>query len=220
MAGTGSATDMRVEVLGGAPPAPPRRPRVLLTGTVLAGSAAFVAITGLVAFYIRLREDFLGDPSIPGDASWLREAHVGLTPGNMGFITLLMSAVTAAAAGWSLRRGDRGHAMLSLGTTLLLGAAFITASAFTWEQLGVSVSDGGAVMDWVDGSPALLIVVITGAHVAMVAAGLLYLLAMGFRALGGQMTGRAAEGFNAAVVFWYMTIATFAVVWHTIYVTK
>jgi hypothetical protein len=43
---------------------------------------------------------------------------------------------------------------------------------------------------------------------------------MAFRALGGQLTGRAAEGALAAVLYWYMTVGAYAVVWYTITITK
>lgn len=215
-----SSPDMRVESFADAPAPPPRRPRVLLSASVLAGSGIAVGLVGLVALYLKLRADFLASPAVPSDVAWLREAHIGLTPGNVAFATLVMSAVTAAAAGWSLRRGDRGHALLSLGTTLLLGAAYITTTASAWDQMDTSIANAGPIMDWDLGSPALFIVVITALHVAMVGAGMLYLLVMGFKALGGQLTGRAAEGYNAAVSFWFITIAVYSVIWYVIYVTK
>jgi hypothetical protein len=43
---------------------------------------------------------------------------------------------------------------------------------------------------------------------------------MGFRALGGQLTGRAAEGVMAAVLYWYVTVGVFAVVWYAITILK
>lgn len=197
------------EIFSEAPPPVPRRPRVLLTGTILAGSATFAGMAALLAVYTQVRANQLANPSFE---SWLgEELLIELSPGNVAFVTLLMSAVTAAAAGYSLRRNDRPHAYLSLGTTLMFGAAFITTTVYIWQQLGVAI----------EGSrPAVLIVTITGAHVAMVAVGMLYLLVMGFRALGGQLTGRAAEGYSAAVVFWYFTIAVYAMVWYAIYITK
>lgn len=210
MSASEAALDMRAEAFSGAPAPSPRRPRVLLTGTVLAGTGAAAAIGALAMLYVRMRAQYVASPD--EEVSWLNEAHIELTPGNVAFVTLLMSAVTAAAAGWSLRRGDRGHAMLSLGTTLLLGAAFITGTAYVWQQLEAPLNSTD--------SPAVMIVVITAAHAAMVGAGMLYLLVMGFRALGGQLTGRAAEGYNAAVMFWYITIAVYSLVWYTIYVAK
>lgn len=202
------STTASLELFSEAPAPLPRRPRVLLMGTMLAGGATFAAVAGLVAVYMQMRSDRLANPAF---STWLGDAHLELTPGNVGFVTLLMSAVTASAAGYSLRRGDRPHAYLSLGTTLMFGVAFVTGTVYVWEQLGVGI-EGEA--------PAVLIFTITGAHVAMVAAGMLYLLVMGFRALGGQLTGRAAEGYNAAVVFWYFTIAVYSMVWYAIYITK
>jgi heme/copper-type cytochrome/quinol oxidase subunit 3 len=65
-----------------------------------------------------------------------------------------------------------------------------------------------------------MIFAITGLHVAMVGVGLLFVGVMGFRALGGQLTGRAAEGASAAALFWYVTVAAYAVVWYAITITK
>ena len=67
---------------------------------------------------------------------------------------------------------------------------------------------------------ALLIFTITGLHVAMVGVGLLFLAVMAFRALGGQLTGRAAEGAAAAALYWYVTVAVYGAVWYGITITK
>jgi cytochrome c oxidase subunit 3 len=199
------ATDL--EVFSGAPAAPPPRPRVLLVGSALVSGAAAMVVLTLVSIYARLRSDV-----VSGGATWLPEdAHVSLSPGNMGMITLLMSAVTVAWAVYSLRNDDRIHAYLAFGLSILLGVAYVPTVAFGWQQLGVGITS----------SPqALLIFTITGVHVAMTGVGLLFLAVMGFRALGGQLTGRAAEGANAAALFWYVTIAVYGVVWYVITVIK
>jgi hypothetical protein len=38
--------------------------------------------------------------------------------------------------------------------------------------------------------------------------------------VGGQLTGRAAEGATAAVLYWFVTVGVYAVVWYTITVVK
>ena len=43
---------------------------------------------------------------------------------------------------------------------------------------------------------------------------------MAFRTLGGQYSGRDREGIAAAALFWYVTVAVYAVIWYTVFVTK
>ena len=202
-----ATTSAEIEIFTGLPAPAPPRPRVLLVGAALAsGSAAMVLLT-LVAIYIRLRSDVIAS----GD-TWVPEGGViQLTSGNMGMITLIMSAVTVAWFVYSLHNDDRIHAYLAAGLSILLGVAYIPTVVYGWQQLGL----GAAV------SPqALMIFAITGVHVAMVGVGLLFVGVMGFRALGGQLTGRAAEGASAAALFWYVTVAAYAVVWYAITITK
>ncbi|HEX6165869.1 MAG TPA: cytochrome c oxidase subunit 3 [Acidimicrobiales bacterium] len=200
-----TATDL--EVFSAAPPAPPRRPRVLLVGTALAAGSAAMVVLALVALYARLRADVIASGEI-----WLPEgADIQLTPGNMAMVTLVLSAVTAAWSVQALRNDDRGHALMAFAITLVLGAAYINGAAYGWQQLGLGITSS---------TQALLIYTITGLHVAMAAAGMLYLAVMAFRAVGGQLTGRAAEGATAAVLYWFVTVGVYAVVWYTITVVK
>ena len=202
-----AATSADIEIFSEAPPPPPARPRVLLVGSALASGSAAMVLLALVALYARVRSDVLA-----GGEAWLpEEANLPLSPGTMGLVTLTMSLVTAAWIVQALRTGDRVHTMIAFGVTLLLGAAYINVTAFGWQQLGLGIEDS---------TQALLIYTITGLHVAMTGVGMLFLLVMAFRALGGQLTGRSAEGMLAAVLYWYVTVGAFAVVWYTITITK
>ena len=200
-----TATDL--EVFSAAPPPPAPRPRVLLVGTALAAGSAAMVVLALIALYARLRADVIASGQI-----WLpEESNVQLTPGSMGMVTLLLSLVTAAWAVQALRADDRGHALMAFGVTLVLGAAYINVAAYGWQQFGLGVTSS---------TQALLIYTITGLHVAMAVVGLLYMAVMAFRAVGGQLTGRAAEGATAAALFWFVTVGVYAVVWYTITVVK
>jgi cytochrome c oxidase subunit III len=202
-----AATSSDIEVFAGAPAAEPPRPRVLLVGSALASGAAAMVLLALVAVYTNMRADV-----IASGGRWLPEdANVQLSPGNMGMVTLLMSAVTVAWAVYSLRNDDRVHAYLAFGLSILLGIAYIPTVVFGWQQFGVGATSS---------TQALLIFTITGLHVAMAGVGLLFLAVMAFRALGGQLTGRAAEGANAAALYWYVTVAVYGVVWYGITITK
>jgi heme/copper-type cytochrome/quinol oxidase subunit 3 len=190
-----------------APPPPPRRPRVLLVGSAVASVAWALAVLALIAIYLSARAE-----TIATDGQWLpEEVTIPLSPGSMGLVTLLMSAVTMHWVVHALRNGDRTHAYLALGITGLLGAAFINGTYYLYTQTGLGIADS---------AQAVLFYAITGTHLAMVIAGLLFAAAMAFHALGGQLTGRSAEGMAAAALFWYVAIAVDAVVWLTVYVTK
>jgi heme/copper-type cytochrome/quinol oxidase subunit 3 len=202
-----AATSSEIVVFAGAPAAEPPRPRVLLVGSALASGAAAMVLLTLVAVYTSMRADV-----IASGERWLPEdANVQLAPGNMGMVTLLMSAVTVAWAVYSLRNDDRVHAYLAFGLSILLGIAYIPTVVYGWQQFGVGATSS---------TQALLIFTITGLHVAMAGVGLAFLAVMAFRALGGQLTGRAAEGASAAALYWYVTVAVYGAVWYGITITK
>jgi cytochrome c oxidase subunit III len=202
---TTAATDL--DIFSEAPPAPPARPRVLLLGTALASGSAAMVVLSLIGVYAKLRSDVIASGEI-----WLPEGtDLQLTPGSMGMVTLLLSLVTVAWIVQALRTDDRGHALMAFGVTMLLGVAYINGAAYGWQQLGLGITSS---------TQALLIFTITGLHVAMVGVGLVFLAVMAFRAVGGQLTGRAAEGVSAAALYWFVTVAVYAAVWYTITITK
>jgi heme/copper-type cytochrome/quinol oxidase subunit 3 len=200
-----ATTDL--EIFSGAPAAPPARPRVLLIGSAIGSGAAALAVLTLIVFYARLRSDVISSGEV-----WLPEGtNLQLTPGGMGMATLALSLVTVAWIVQALRNDDRGHALMATAISLVLGAAYINVVAYGWQQIGLGITS----------SPqALLIYTITGLHVAMTGVGMLFLAVMAFKAVGGQLTGRAAEGMSAAALYWFVTVATYSVVWYTITITK
>ena len=197
-----------VDAVPAAPPAAaPARPRVLFIGTALATAATVMAFAGLIGIYLSARAATLatGDP-------WLPEgAVIPLTPPNMALLTLVLSAITMQWAVDAVGKHDRPHAYLALGITLLFGAAYLNAMSFLFTQMGMSIRDS---------ETAVLIYVITGAHMAMVAATMIFAVVMGFRTLGGEQSGRNREGIAAAALYWHASIAVFSVIWLAIYVMK
>lgn len=189
------------------PPAPEAaRPRVLLVGTALASAAAFMGIVGLVGVYLAARAD-----AVAAGKVWLPEgASVPLTPGNMAFATMLISAVSMWWAVDAVGKNDRQMAYVALGLTMFFGIAVINATSFLYTQANLPV----------DTTPGVLIYTATGAHLAMITIGLVYAAVMTLRTLGGEYHGRDREGLTAAALFWYVTIAAHAVIWLAIYVTK
>ncbi len=193
-------------IIGSPPPAPPARPRVLLIGTVLALAGAVLGFVALLAIYVAERAD-----TIAAGQGWLpKSVDIPLTPGTMGLITLGMSCVVVQWAVYSISNDDRRHAYLALAVSVLMGVAFINGMAFYYSQMHITVHD----------KVGLLIFAITGAHLAMVGAGLIFMALIAFRTFGGQYSGRDREGFVAMAIYWYVTVALYVAIWFTIFVKK
>lgn len=191
------------------PPAPPRRPRVLLIGTSLAALASTLLLGSVLAVYFAVRADW-----IASGEQWLPAGtNIPLSPGNMSMVTLVMSLVTVQ---WAVHAGshrDRGHAYQALGLTVLLGVAHVVQIGFLWTEWNLPLN----------GAPtpqAVLLFTVLGLHVAMVAGALIFLTLMLVRSLGGQFTGRDVEGLSAAALYWYVTVILFAVIWYGVLIVK
>lgn len=193
--------------LATAPAPPPRRPRVLLVGAAFSATASALVVLSMLAAYLQMRGDRIAD----GVTALPDGVVLPLTPGMMGLVTLGMSAVTTAWLVHALRHDDRTHAYLALGLTLLLGVAFVNATAYLYQQLAMPLTATGT---------SGLLYAITGAHLVMIVVGLLFTAVMGFHALGGQLTGRDAESMSAAALYWYVTVAVYTAVWYGVYITK
>lgn len=207
---TATTPDLLPLHLEDVPPAPARRPRVLLIGTTLAAAASIALFGALLGAYFAIRADLTA-----GGESWLPDGStIPLSPGNMTMITLVMSLVTVQ---WAVHAGklrDRGHAYFAIALTVLLGIAHVVQIGFLWTQWELPLNGDEPTVQ------AVLLFTIFGLHVAMVAAALIFLTLMFVRSLGGQLTGRDVEGLSAAALYWYVTVAIFTVLWYGILIVK
>jgi heme/copper-type cytochrome/quinol oxidase subunit 3 len=190
-----------------AAPAPPTRPRVLVTGTVLASAATLMAFAAMLGLYLHIRAATIAD-----EGQWLpRGVEMPLTPGNMAMITLAMSAVVMQWAVYAIGNNDRRSTYIALGLAVLMGGAYINAIAFYYTQMG----------DLTVRSPVgLLIFGITGAHLVMAGIAIVFVAVVAFRTLGGQYSPRDRDGVVAAAVFWYVMVVVYAAIWYAIFITK
>lgn len=196
------------DTIGTPVPAPPARPRVLLIGTALASSAIVLAFAGVIGLYAERRAS-----TLRSGAKWLpKEVSIDLTPFNVALVGLVISCVILQWASYCVTNDDRPRAYLALGLTAILGLAYINGICFAYTQMGFTVHDPSGV--------GQLVYVITGMHLAMAGAGVVFVGLMAFRTLGGQYSGRDKEGIVAVSVYWYVMVAVYAVIWFTIFVTK
>jgi heme/copper-type cytochrome/quinol oxidase subunit 3 len=202
-----STATVAVSPLVDAPAPPARRPRVLFVGAAFGAAASAMVVLAELGVYLQLR----GQLAASGDATFPDGIVVPLTPGNMGLLTLAMSVVTITWAVYALRQDDRPHAYLALGLSLLFGVAFINSTIYLYQQLAMGLTAS---------STATLLYIVTGTHLVMLAVSMVFIAVMGFHALGGQLTGRDAEGMSAAALYWYVTVAVYIPLWYGIYITK
>ena len=105
--------------------------------------------------------------------AWLPEGvTIPLTPATMGLITLLMSAVVVQWAVYAVGNDDRAAAYCALGLTLVLGAAYI-------DRDGVLLHADRLRRPRRRAGFGVLLYAITGMHLAMVGAAMVFMVADG-----------------------------------------
>ena len=194
-----------IEELGDFPAPPPARPRVLLVATSLASAAVVMAFTGLLAIYLHERS-----ATIAETGAWFDGNTLPLTPGNMSLVGFALSVVFMHWAVEAIGRDDRRHTWMAFAAVLFVGVFHFVGTGFLYFQSGFEVAT----------KQGALVYGITGAHLALTGAGLLFAALMAFRTLGGQYSAKDREGVVAATVFWWAVALTYGVVWYAVYVTK
>jgi heme/copper-type cytochrome/quinol oxidase subunit 3 len=189
-----------------AAPRPVERPRVQAVGATLIAAMAAMFFAAMLGAYLFLRSATLADG---GD--WLADITIPLQPANVMMATLVASCVTMQWAFYAVARNDRVNAYVALGITVLFGAATINAQYWMYQQMNIGISDS---------VEAVLIYAITGAYIALLISAMAYVATTTFRTLGGQYGPHQHDGVAGAAIYWYVTVAIFAAIWITIYITK
>jgi heme/copper-type cytochrome/quinol oxidase subunit 3 len=191
---------MSVIPAGVAASSPPRRRQVLF-GTAFAAAACAMLIIALVGAYLEARS---------ASVTWLNANNIPLTQPTMQLFTLLMSAVTVQWVVYAIARDNRSHAFLASAITIVLGLAMINQTWFLFTQIDLPMASAEGPYFYA----------VTGAHLAMVGAAILFLGLNTLRALGGAMSSEYPDGLSASALFWHVTVALYGVIWLGVYVLK
>jgi heme/copper-type cytochrome/quinol oxidase subunit 3 len=163
-----------------------------------------MAYAGIIGAYLAARAQAGG--------AWFPETVViPLSPPNIAAVTLLLSSVAVHWARAAIKADDRPNAYVALGLTLLFGLAFINSAVYLFTQMGAAI--GGSTAE-------LFLYVIGGFHITTIAIGIVFVALMAFRTLGGQYSGRDAEGLTAVALYWDVAVVLYLVSWLAVYVTK
>jgi cytochrome c oxidase subunit 3 len=186
------------------PAAPAPRRNVALVGTMFAIAAGLMLMGALLASYFGARQvvHHSGKAWVPDGVS-LPNVALFIT-----YVTLLMSSFTAQWVVSAVKLDDRRQAYVAIGLTLLFGAAFINGLTFCWGQLLAGAGDGAF---------ADRMFAVTGVHLILVIAAIVYFVVMAFRVLGGQFGPRNSEVVVGAVAFWHFIVFAGLAVWWCIW---
>ena len=181
-------------------PAPsPTRPNVVRVAIWLAIAASTMLVAGTLAHYFQVRDAFRD-----GGGEWIASDSLPNAALAVTYLSLLMSSFTAQWAVAAIKLDDRRQAYVAVGTTLLLGAAFINGLAFSWSQVGLAAGDGG---------PGDAMYTVTVTHLLLLVAAMVLWVVMGFRVLGGAFGPKSTELLAAAASYWHFAVAAGAVVY-------
>ncbi len=190
--------------LPAAPPPAPRRQ--LFVGTALACAAGTTLFGGLIAVYIRFRQEAL---SVAG-AEWKpTDVKVPDVPTNVMLLAFLFIGIFAQWAVYAARREHRTNTALALGLVALLGLAVINSQAFVYRQMGAALRDGPY---------QTMFYALTGTFVALMIVGLAFTAVAALRYLGGRTSER--EIISAHAMYWYFLSAMYVALWFVVYITK
>ncbi len=190
--------------LPAAPPPAPRRQ--LFVGTAVACAAGTTMFGGMIAIYLRFRQQAL---SVAG-AEWKpADVKVPDVPTNVMLLAFLFIGIFAQWAVYAARRGHRSNTALALGLVALLGIAVINSQAFVYSQMGAALRDG---------TYATMFYALTGTFVALMIVGLAFTLVTALRYLGGRTTEH--EIISAHAMYWYFLGAMYVALWFVVYITK
>ncbi len=181
-----------------------RRPNLMMVGTFLAIAAGTMLVGGLLAGWLAAR-----DLALSAGSPWLRE---GVEIPNLAvavtYVTLLMSSFTAQWAVYAATHDDRKNLYIAIGTTLVLGLAFVNGLSFTFDQLGLEAGKTDV---------ATHTYAVTVSHLLLVLAAIVLFVVMGFRALTGQVSARRLELVASAAAFWHFTVLAGAAVYLVVF---
>lgn len=190
-------------------PAPPaaQRPRVLVVGTAFATAGALMFFAGLMGIYLARRTEVL-----TSGVAWIPDGvKIPLTQSNIMLFTLVASSIIVQWAAHAVARDDRSNAIVALGLSLVLGVAFINMETYLFELMKFDIAAN---------QQSVLVYAIVGGHLAMLIAAMVFVAVMLLRVIVKRPTLSHRDGVSSAAMLWHASVAVYALIWITIFVTK
>ncbi len=190
--------------LPAAPPSAPRRQ--LFVGTAIACAAGTTLFGGLIAMFVRYRQEAL---AVAGGERKPADIKIPEVPTNVNLLAFLFIGIFAQWGVYAAKRQHKGGVGMASGLVGLLGVAVINSLSFVYVQMGMGIADG---------TYQLFFYAVTGAFLALTIIGVVFSVVTAFRFLGGRSGER--EIVTAHAMYWYFLGAMYIVLWFVVFVTK
>lgn len=183
------------------------RPASLFVATGLVVTAGIMLVAGLVGLDLALR-DQVADPG----ANWVPRG-VQIPNAELGYavFTAIISSITVQWAVWASRHRQRGHTLVAVGVTIVLGVAWINMFFFSFDFMELAIGSS----TW-----ANLAYTSSGVAIAIGMAAIAFLALMAVRTLGGEEGDEGSAPIAAAAFFWHYSVAALIALWFVIFVVK
>ncbi len=184
-----------------------------MLGFILFLASEVMFFGGLFAAYFIARADALEWPPeyLLSEAQHAAgvELELELPLALIATIILVASSFTMQYAVMQIQRGNRTGLITWLFITIVMGAVFLTMQLYDYSQLPFRADDT------VYGTTFFTL---TGFHGLHVAGGVVFMLIILMRSMGGQFSARAHEGVEACSLYWHFVDIVWIILVSTLYI--
>lgn len=184
-----------------------------MLGFILFLASEVMFFGGLFAAYFIARAD---SPVWPPELSAAQEAagvelHLEFALPFIATCLLVLSSVTIQLGVWAIQKGDRSALIRWLIISITLGLVFLTMQMYDYSQLPFSSGDT------IYGTTFYTL---TGFHGAHVAGGVVFMLVILVRSMGGQFSASRHEAVEACSFYWHFVDVVWIALFATLYIVK
>ncbi len=178
-------------------------------GTPWWGMLSLIATEGILFAYLIFSYAYLGSQG--PSAHWPPTG--GPPPATLALIATALLIASSGTAEWGkrvARRGNLERARLAYGLTIALGIGFVALSAREWADKPFKLSDN---------SYSSIYFLLTGTHLAHVAAGLVALVVVLVWSLAGRVHAGHDQHRTLVTLYWHFVDIVWLFVFATVYLS-
>lgn len=184
-----------------------------MLGFILFLASEVMFFGGLFAAYFIARADSaVWPPALsPEQEAAGIELHLEFALPFISTLVLILSSVTIQMGVWAIQKGDRSGLVRWLFISIVLGLGFLTAQMYDYAQLPFSAGDT------IYGTTFYTL---TGFHGAHVAGGIIFMMIILARSMGGQFSASRHEAVEACSFYWHFVDVIWIALFTTLYIVK